>query len=371
MENCTWNIKEIKEKLKYVKERLKKETNTKEREVLIYSLLTYVNLLHNTDIKRLKFTKLIDKITRGKFSLVRNRKYKKISDIAFDFKDYVYDDELLLKLSKNVATNHSAENEEHLATVKLSPQELIEISRDFYKWLGDKELYQSACKMLNNKEHLQFMNLNYQENDFGIASGVTYYDPLFEDTYIGISQEFTIFDAQVLNHEVMHSIDFRMLKKLPTNNYYGFHEIPTYTIDYLFFDYLEEKGYDLNEINKLKRRKTEYLKSLASYSLLKLKLSNSNNFLLENKIDNHLKQSISVDIRKNLLEVQSELVAKCLYTQVKENKELGIANLKKFMQTRIPINQIPDFSYINMSNQDLINTSKQFGNEANIIQKHI
>ena len=45
MENYIWNIKEIKQKLKYVKERLKKETNTKESEILMHSLLTYIHLL--------------------------------------------------------------------------------------------------------------------------------------------------------------------------------------------------------------------------------------------------------------------------------------------------------------------------------------
>lgn len=68
----------------------------------MHSLLTYINLLHTTDIKKLKFTNLMDKLTHGRFSLIRDKKYKEISDIVFDFKDYVYDDDFLLDLSKNV-----------------------------------------------------------------------------------------------------------------------------------------------------------------------------------------------------------------------------------------------------------------------------
>ena len=74
------------------------------------------------------------------------------------------------------------------------------------------------------------------------------------------------------------------------------------------------------------------------------------------------------DIRKNLLEVQSCLIARSLYAQIKDSKEFGIANLKQFMQTNIPINKVPDFSYIGISNQDLLNTSKEIGNELSLIQ---
>lgn len=234
MENYTWNVKEIREKLKYVSQRLKKETDLRQKEILMHSLLTYINILHTTDIKNLKFTSLMDKLTLGKFSLIRDKKYKEISDIVFGFKAYVYDDDLLIDLSQNIKNSSFQHKEEALATLKLSPQELIEISKGFYKWLGDKEIYDYASEMLDNKSHLQFKNLEYQKNDFGIASGMTYYDPLFEESYIGITQEFTLFDAQVLNHEIMHSIDFRMYQKLPSNSYYGFHEVSTYTIDYLF-----------------------------------------------------------------------------------------------------------------------------------------
>ena len=334
----------------------------------MHSLLTYINLLHTTDIKNLKFANLMNKLTQGRFSLIRDKKYKEISDIVFDFKDYVYDDDLLINLSQNIKNNSFQAKEEPLAILKLSPQELIEISKGFYKWLGDKEIYNYASEMLDNKSHLQFKNLKYQKNGFGITSGITYYDPLFEESYIGITQEFTLFDAQVFNHEIMHSIDFKMHQKLPSNNYYGFHEVSTYTIDYLFFDYLEEKGYDLTEINKLKYRKIEYINRLASYSLLRLQLYNGNKFSFQNVSTGNLKKSMNSDIRKNLLEVQSCLIARSLYTQIKDSKEFGIANLKQFMQTNIPINKVPDFSYIGISNQDLLNTSKEIGNELSLIQ---
>lgn len=365
MDNFTWNIDEIKQKLKYVKQRLKNETNPKEKEMLTSSLLVYINMINSSDVKNMKFTKVVDILTHGKFSLIKNEKYKKISDVVFGFKDYVYDDDLLLELSQNLKADASNAEELPLNHLELSPQQLIEISKGFYKWLGDEEIYNYACKMLDNTSHLQIENTTYYDHYFTF-SGVTYSDMLFDEVYISMSREFTLFDAQVLNHEIMHSIDFTMNKKLPSNNYYGFHEVPTYTIDYLFFDYLEETGYDINEINKLRLQKTKYIESLASYSLFQLRLNSK--FDLKTQLNERLKKVMDKYIRKNLLEVQSELIARSLYSQIKDNKINGINNLKKFMRTNLPTDKVPDFSYIGISKQDLLDISKTFGDNVEISQ---
>ena len=269
----------------------------------------------------------------------------------------------MLDLSKNVKDSSFENEAEPLKEINLSKEELIEISRGFYKWLGDKELYEYANEMLDSKDHLQFKNTKYRINDFGEISGITYSDALFHEVYIGMNREYTLFDAQALNHEVMHSIDFKMNQKLPSNSYYGFHEVPTYTIDYLFFDYLEKMGCDLTEVNKLKFKKIEYIKGLASYSLLKLQLSSFNKFDFKDFSNERLKQGMNSFVRKNLLEVYSELLANILYKQIKDNKKYGIDNLKRFIYTNLPINEMPDFSFINMSKQDLLNVSQNIGSE--------
>lgn len=130
-----------------------------------------------------------------------------------------------------------------------------------------------------------------------------------------------------------------------------------------FFDYLEEMGYDLKEVNKLRSKKIEYIKGLASFSILKLQLSSFNKFDLKNFSNERLKQGMNSFIRKDLLEVYSELIANTLYKQTKYNKEYGIGNLKKFINTNLPINKVLDFSFINISNQDLLDTSQNIGNE--------
>ena len=63
------------------------------------------------------------------------------------------------------------------------------------------------------------------------CSGLTFNDYLFGKLYINLIRKNNLFDFQVLNHEVKHGIDFYAQSKLPSENYYGFHEVPTYTID--------------------------------------------------------------------------------------------------------------------------------------------
>ena len=91
--------------------------------------------------------------------------------------------------------------------------------------------------------------------------------------------------------------------------------------------------------------------------MLKLKLR-ANNGILFKKVDNEdLLPFIDDDIRKNLLEVQSGVIAYLLASKIKEDKRTGLDNLKRFIKTNIPINQIPDFSYIGISKDDLIKAS--------------
>ena len=83
-----------------------------------------------------------------------------------------------------------------------------------------------------------------------------------------------------------------------------------------------------------------------------------NNVINVKKVDNEdLLPFIDDDIRKNLLEVQSGVIAYLLASKIKEDKRTGLDNLKRFIKTNIPINQTPDFSYIGISKDDLIKTS--------------
>lgn len=71
---------------------------------------------------------------------------------------------------------------------------------------------------------------------------------------------------------------------------------------------------------------------------------------------------ITPDILKNLLEIQSGVMAYGLNKQFEENYELGLKNLKTFMKTIIPKDKRPNFSKIGLTENELINLSFEIGN---------
>lgn len=75
-----------------------------------------------------------------------------------------------------------------------------------------------------------------------------------------------------------------------------------------------------------------------------------------------IREILNPQLKKQLLEIQSGVTAYGLNEQLKENKEYGILHLKEFMKSIIPKEQTPDFSYIGLSNYELLQYSNQFGN---------
>ena len=59
------------------------------------------------------------------------------------------------------------------------------------------------------------------------------------------------------------------------------------------------------------------------------------------------------------MEIQSGIIAFGLSQQMNYDKELGINNLKQFMKNDIPKQQTPDFSFIGLSNETLLQLSQQ------------
>ncbi len=69
-----WNIKDINSKKDYVLERLKHCSDSKEKEKLELSLITYLALLDNSGTLRYTgFYNAMDKITQNKFSAKREQ----------------------------------------------------------------------------------------------------------------------------------------------------------------------------------------------------------------------------------------------------------------------------------------------------------
>ena len=156
-----------------------------------------------------------------------------------------------------------------------------------------------------------------------------------------------------------------MKKKVPSENYYGFHEVSTYTIDYLFIDYLEENGLDSNEVQILRKQKDNYLHSLATITQTQIKTQLMRKYGFKNSTNptiEQIREILNPQLKKQLLEIQSGVMAYGLKEQIKENREYGILHLKEFMKSIIPKEQTPDFSYIGLSNYELLQYGEQIGN---------
>lgn len=358
-----WSISEIKEKQKYALQRLKSKTISKEeKERLELSLITYISVLNHSGTFYTRFYNFMDKLTKDQFSLLKDASYIEMEKkLVYDQMPTFSDEYLqfLLTLTTNL-TQAEIEDTPEFLPLTLSNEELIQLSTHFYSQLNDPEINQYALKILNDPTAINItptVRDGYQE--FG---GITYHDYIFNKSYCTIMKSDTISDTQALNHEVMHGIDFYMHHKIPSKNYYGFHEVPTYTIDYLFIDYLEQVGLDKNEVDNLRSQKKNYLVSLADLTLAELKgnLIRKKGFKASLNSDmQEINECLTPEIKKQLLEVQSGIMAYGLFQQILTDKKVGIDHLKQLMKQDIPKGQAPDFSNIGLSNNQLLSLSRE------------
>jgi len=359
-----WNIKDINSKKNYVTERLKNCSDPKEKEKLELSLITYLALLDNSGT--LRYTGLynaMDKITQNKFSEQREQENAQLEMDLF-FKDSpVIDDEylqFLLNICDNIANTQYVDFEEDTITpFETDYENILNMSHSFYKELGDQEILEKAEKLLTDSSSINVSKIS--RRGMADCSGLTFNDYMFGKSYVNLTRKNNIFDYQVLNHEVMHGIDFYMQNKIPSENYYGFHEVPTYTIDYLFIDYLEEKGLDTSEVQKLRMKKDNYLQELAKLTQSQIKGALIRNKKYKDPSVEDIREVLHPQLIKQLLELQSGVISYGLYSQMKLDKTYGLDNLKKFMKSVLSKTQTPDFSFIGLDNQTILDLSKQIG----------
>lgn len=373
-----WNIKDINAKKNYVSERLKNCSDPKEKEVLQLSLLSYLALLDNSGtIRYTGFYNAMDKLTQNKFSEKREHESVQMEQDLF-FKDgaFISDDYLqfLLNICNNIVeTPYVDFDESCISTLNTDYESILNMSHNFYMELGDSEILEKAEKLLTDESSINISKM--ARRGMVDCSGLTFNDYLFSKSYINLTKQNNLFDYQVANHEVMHGVDFYMQNKIPSENYYGFHEVPTYTIDYLFIDYLETKGMDRDEVQKLRMKKDNYLQELAKLTQTQIKGALIRNKKYKDPTIADVREILHPQLIKQLLELQSGVISYGLYSQVKIDKQQGLDNLKGFMKNIIPKAQTPDFSFIGLDNQTILDLSKQIGtysmsNEMSMQENH-
>ena len=365
-----WNIDSIKKRKRQILTEIKNCMDKEELEKLEITLSSYISMLDNSGtIRNTKFYNLMDKITKGNFSLIRpSTKYlSNVGNIVYSHKDYLDKEYLnfLLQLMNQIVKSEPVIDETSDFTyqnIPLSNERVLKTSKLFYQSLGDEDIYKNAKKIIEDETALHFSDT--YSTSYAQAGGITFYDYVWEKVFCSTKRSYTLFDFQACNHEIMHGIDFYFNPKLPTKVYYGFHEIPTYTIDYLFIDYLEKQGFDKEEVQKLRMQKDAYLQGLAfdTKCMIQSELVRKNSLGYFRKYTGEgVMEIINHDILNQLLEIQSGVVAYGLHKQFNDNFQLGMINLKNIMSNLISKDKKPDFSNIALSDEKLLLLSSEIG----------
>ena len=215
------------------------------------------------------------------------------------------------------------------------------------------------CFLLNPVQNLKSIKTIYS-NDIKELAGLMVGDYYINKPYIYCIINNNLFTYQVFNHEIMHGIDFYMNPKFKNSIFGGFTEILTYTIDYLFLDFLEENNYNRNDIDALRRKKYDYIQKIATDTILEIE------YLLKSKYESdnisttscrNIYSTISNKIYNTLFELASCVIAEGLYRQILVNKKQGLMNLKEIVKHEFLNDMPPDFSFINLDNDKLLQIS--------------
>lgn len=358
-----WNRKEIISKKNAILNRLKNCNDSREEEILLRSLSYYVQMLENSqNIIKLNFSEAVYKKFGNKIKLLDPAFKASLKLNDYNLKNYMDKNyfDFLVNLSENISYSFTFDNLKLIELDNIFPSEadLINMSKEFYnEFLGDEEIAQKANIILDNSNYIN--RSEKYVNEYSDSSGLTFIDYFNKEVYCSVLKKNTIAEYQSLNHEVMHGVDCYFKFKLPSQSYEGFQEIPTYTIDFLFMDFLDLKGF---ETQNLRMNKDKYFRSKALnfYKLFKRLIKAKCGIVVVDCKSYKDRLEIVDDSCLNILkEVESFVIAYGLYNQIKKDKNFGIDNLKKLMSTTFPKNKKPDFSFIDLDDDYLLNLSNE------------
>ena len=75
-----------------------------------------------------------------------------------------------------------------------------------------------------------------------------------------------------------------------------------------------------------------------------------------------IKETITPQILKQLLEIESGLISYGLKRQIEYDKSKGLSNLLTIMNNDIPNNRKPDFTNVGLSDENLLQLSLEYRN---------
>ncbi len=342
-----WNKKDLEAKLKYLNElsRNTKDENIKyyifkDREILIgmIELLKGRNLtIYNNPM-----------LYKQKLSLNKERKnYKDIEVITFD--SIKEDLRFCFSLCKNIVLHSTNIINNGNRKIAKDEQECINDVISFTEKLSDEELKKEIFSILEKKDHILF-NDYFEE----MKLGQTYNLSTFRESYIASCYSM----PELLLHEIIHAIDMKRNGHF-MNCYPLSQEVPSYAMQICY---------------SIKENNINALSGIVNISLAAILCSHNldiRNFSLAQikKLEFDNISNKGIDVMNYLLVVKNYLIALIIANKILDNEEEGLKEYKEILDTRFPKGAMPDYSRWGITNNDIIDCSKNLDKYFSRYQK--
>lgn len=340
-----WDKRDLKEKLKYLNELSKNTTDKKIRYEIFCNKNLIIEMLELLEGKKLTINRTLSALTR-KLSLIKEeRKYSNYEFLSFD--TLADDLNFSFELCKNIALSTPFDKTE-IDNV-LSQEECINEVINFAIALPDKELRDDIISTVKDDHHIYFFN--NPRDSFHLADN--YGLSLFKESYIA-----SPLMPDILLHECIHTIDKKRNRYFIENYPYSY-EVPSYTLQL----YKNLKEGNLNFLNELI--------TISKTTLLLACKGNGmpySNTMIENLNSSDIINK-TANIIERLLTIKSILVATIFTKKILDNEEEGLKEYKEMLNTSFSKDEIPDYSRWGITNEVIIDYSKNLDKYFNIYQK--
>jgi len=144
----------------------------------------------------------------------------------------------MIEAMKSLAHIEDTYDSIELPTVKLTDEELVEMTLEFASFVPDKNYKRQIEKYLRNQKHLLQFATPLDEEEMGLT--YPFYYPKYRPYFL-INRLNTIEDFTTLNHELAHGVFYATDNFANEYNHYYLTELEGIFFDFLSYEYLKGK----------------------------------------------------------------------------------------------------------------------------------
>ena len=345
------DMKSVKKRVRYLKKIYRQSKSPIDRERISKSLIANLNLLHfHTRFVHLSVDKYVGNVFKDYITLIRDVKYRKINRRFPQEESYMDAPYLsfLMRLANDVAAGELM-CREIPSSVSLERDESVNGAKSFYLSLQDRDISLLADKILSDRASIYF----FKRRNETLFTNSKLFDPVFHKPYICVLEHHDLRDLFTIVRECALGIQFYMKEDLYYNE---FQDVCAYVMEELAFSYFESVGMSHENIIYLKQQRERSVTALANNTLLQIHSlpgqKKLKSFLYPDT--NEILRMLPRQLKRNLIQIQSYIMARVLVEQIHYDKKLGLEHLKNLMHMNISNNQRPDFEKIGLGDDVLL-----------------